>query len=230
MGGSGVARRVSICPVACSSLIRHRVADDTEEVPYECRSQTGGRAGLWRPCSLPCDWGRGWVAGPAAPPRIYDLRFVESRFGHNITGGWSAPGGLARRALFSLSLGRHDARFLTRCPFAFLPSLRVSLWGEGLNPSAASASPYMQGSNLTERTRSLSQLRHLARLRQWQRDLLCGRASTLGWLLLLRSGFGTGSTRPRGTTRSSHRAMRSPTSQQEPAGPRVDSSTTAQRT
>lgn len=165
----------------------------SEEAPAECRSQTGGRAGLWRPCSLPCDWGRGWVASPVAPPRTYELRFVELRFGHNVTGGWSAPGGLARRALFSLSLGRHDARFPTRCAFCFP---RVSLWGEGLNPSAASASPYVQGSNLTELTRSLSQLRRPARLRQCQRDRPCGQRIDVGLVLLLRSGFGTGSTRP----------------------------------
>ena len=36
-------------------------------------------------------------------------------------------------------------------------------WGEGPSPSAPSASPYLQGSNLTERTCSLSQLRRRAR-------------------------------------------------------------------
>ena len=42
-----------------------------------------------------------------------------------------------------------------RSPQAGRRVRRVPLGGEGLNPSAASASPYMQGSNLTERTRSL---------------------------------------------------------------------------
>ena len=72
--GGGRRRPAGICPVACSSPIRRRVERSSEEAPEECRSQTGGRAGLWRPCSLPCDWGRGWVVSPVALPRTYELK------------------------------------------------------------------------------------------------------------------------------------------------------------